>query len=254
MGAGHAHTLYVHEHSPVHRLPSETKVAATLLFAVGVAATPREALGAFAVDAVVLVLVARVARVPGRFVLVRLLVVAPFVLLALAFPFVGGGDRLTLVGVEVSREGTLAAVNIIAKATLGATASILLAATTEVTAVLRGFERLHAPPILTAIAAFMIRYLEVLAAELGRTRTAMAARGHDPRWIWQLGPLASSAGSLFVRAYERGERVHEAMLSRGFTGRMPDLGHPRAKAGDWLAVAPVPVIAVTMAVAGAVLT
>ena len=52
-------------------------------------------------------------------------------------------------------------------------------------------------------------------------RVAMTARGYDPRWISQARPIASSAGALFVRSYERGERVHAAMLARGFTGEMP---------------------------------
>ena len=63
----------------------------------------------------------------------------------------------------------------------------------------------------------------------------MTARCHDPRWLWQARPLASSVGVLFVRSYERGERVHQAMLARGFTGTMPDLDDRHATAGDWLA-------------------
>jgi cobalt/nickel transport system permease protein len=46
----------------------------------------------------------------------------------------------------------------------------------------------------------MVRYLEVLAGELGRMRTAMTARGYDPRWLWQVRPIASSAGALFIRS------------------------------------------------------
>ncbi|HRE03653.1 MAG TPA: CbiQ family ECF transporter T component, partial [Ilumatobacteraceae bacterium] len=44
-----------------------------------------------------------------------------------------------------------------------------------------------------------------------------------PRWLWQARPIAASLGTLFVRSYEHGERVHLAMLSRGFTGSMPSL-------------------------------
>jgi cobalt/nickel transport system permease protein len=75
--------------------------------------------------------------------------------------------------------------------------------------------------VLTAIAAFMIRYLDVIAGELRRTRIAMSARGYDPSWIAQIRPLAAAAGALFIRSYERGERVHQAMLARGFVGEFP---------------------------------
>ena len=49
-------------------------------------------------------------------------------------------------------------------------------------------------------------------------RRARLSRGHDPRFLWQVGATARGVGALFVRSYERGERVHLAMLSRGFDG------------------------------------
>ena len=68
---------------------------------------------------------------------------------------------------------------------------------------------------------FMIRYLDVVTADLGRMLTAMRSRGVDPRSPRHWPALARTLGALFVRSYERGERVHLAMLSRGYTGRMP---------------------------------
>lgn len=47
--------------------------------------------------------------------------------------------------------------------------------------------------------------------------------------------MVSSVGVLFVRSYERGERVHGAMVARGFTGRTPTLDDRRATARDWVA-------------------
>ena len=92
-----------------------------------------------------------------------------------------------------------------------------------------------------------------LADQLGRMRQAMVARCHDPRWLWQARPIAASAGALFVRSYERGERIHQAMLARGFTGSMPDLDDRHATAGDWLAAlapAALATIALVVAVVG----
>jgi len=78
--------------------------------------------------------------------------------------------------------------------------------------------------------------LELISDEYTRMRTAMTARGYNPRWIWEAQPVASSAGVLFVRTYERGERVHAAMLARGFDGSMPDLGHHPPPTREWLAI------------------
>lgn len=253
MGAQHSHALYHHGHSRVHRLPPEAKVAAAVVFAVAVAVTPREAVWAFLLDAVVLLAVVAVAGLPARFVLARLAVTAPFVLFALLLPFVAGGATVAVAGVELSREGLWGTWNVLAKAGLGTTASIVLAGTTEQAEILKGLQRLRVPVVLTTIAAFMLRYLELLAGELGRTRTAMVARGHDPRWLWQVRPLAAAAGALFVRGYERGERVHTAMRSRGYTGTMPDLGGAHATAADWRRAAAVPTVASAAAVVAGLL-
>lgn len=249
MGAGHTHTLYVHEHSVVHRLAPEVKVAAALAFVLGVALTPREAVAALAVDAAALAVVARASRVPAAFVATRLIVVLPFIAFAALIPFVSSGERVEVLGLAVSREGLWGAWNVAAKALLGATTSILLAATTPVTDLLRGLERLRVPRPLTTIALFMLRYLEVVAGQLRRTRTAMTARGYRPRWLWQARPVAMAAGSLFVRSYERGERIHAAMRARGFTGALPDPGGRPAPVGHWLVAGLLPLVSLAAAVA-----
>ena len=254
MGTGHAHALYVHEHSRIHRLAPEVKLLTTLLFVVGVAITPREAVWAFGVDAAVLVAVMRMARVPGRFVLSRLTIILPFVMFAIAIPFIGGGEQVDVLGLELSRDGLWATWNIVAKASLGAMASIILAATTELPDIIKGMGRLRVPAVVVGIASFMIRYLEVIAAEMGRMRVAMTARGYDPRWLAQARPIATSAGAMFVRSYERGERIHDAMLARGFDGTLPDLDRRPTGVRTWSKALAPPVISVTLAVAAMVAT
>ncbi len=243
MGAGHAHALYVHEHSPVHRLPPEVKIAAAFTFVACVAVTPREAVWAFAIHAVALAGVVRLARVPVRFLLTRMVVVVPFLGVAVLLPFVAVGDRIEVVGIPLAVEGLWGAWNVVAKAGLGAATSLTLAATTEVPLLLRGLERLRVPSVLTQIAAFMVRYLEVVVGEVQRQRIAMTARGYDPRWLWQVRPIATSAGALFIRSYERGERVHAAMLARGYAGAMPPpLDEPRTTTRQRLLAATLPLV------------
>ena len=243
MGARHAHPLYVHGHSRVHRLAPEVKVACAVAFVFAVAVTPREAVWAFAVHAAVLLAVGALSGVGVRFVLTRLTVILPFIAFALFIPFVGSGERSDVLGLSLSREGLWGAWNVAAKAVLGATVSILLAGTTEIPRLLTGMTRLRVPSALTMIASFMVRYLEVLAAEVRRMRIAMASRGYAPRWLWQARPVATSAGALFVRSFERGERVHAAMLSRGYTGEMPDLQQRRATAREWVVAGMMPAAA-----------
>jgi cobalt/nickel transport system permease protein len=89
------------------------------------------------------------------------------------------------------------------------------------------------PAMITVIATLMLRYLEVIAAEARRMRLARLSRGHDPRFVWQIGATVRGVGTLFLRSYERGERVHLAMLSRGYTGTMPTLGATAASRATW---------------------
>lgn len=249
MGAGHAHALYVHEHTALHHLAPEAKLAAAFLFVLAVATTPAQAPWAFAVYAGVLAVLIRLSRIRARFVAARLLVILPFVLFAFFIPVIGSGERVEVLGVSLSRDGLWAMWNILAKASLGATVSILLAATTDIPDIVRGLGRLKVPAVLVSIATFMIRYLEVIAGELGRMRTAMTARAYDPRWLWQSKPIAASAGALFIRSYERGERVYDAMLARGFSGAMPDLGHRTATHREWATAMLLPTVGLVVAVA-----
>jgi cobalt/nickel transport system permease protein len=215
-------------------LEAHVKVAAMLLFVLAVVATPREAFWAFGIHSVLLGGAIATARIPAVFLLRRLLVLVPFVLFALFLPFFGGGTRTDVLGLSLSLEGLWGAWTILAKATLGVTASIVMAATTEVPDILLGLDRLRVPRLITAIAGFMIRYLDVVLGEMHRMRIAMLSRGYSPRWIWQGRALATSAGALFIRSYERGERVYQAMVARGYQGQMPVLSVESTRRGSWL--------------------
>jgi cobalt/nickel transport system permease protein len=234
----------------VHSLPAQCKLVAQLVFVFAVVATPREAFWAFALYAAMLIAVIALARLPAGFVAKRLVFEAPFVLFAVLLPFIGGGERTEVLGMSLSVEGLWGAWNILAKATLGLGASIVVAATTTMPEFLRGFERLHLPRAFTSTLSFMIRYFDVVADDMRRMKVARQSRGHDPRWLWQARAVATSAGALFIRSYERGERVHLAMLSRGFTGSLPDADEAVVGVGTWIgALAPALLAAVVCAIA-----
>jgi cobalt/nickel transport system permease protein len=246
MTGPHAHALYFHGHSRVHHLAPECKLAAQLLFVFVVVATPREAIWAFVVYAAILGVVIRQAELPFGFVLKRLAIEIPFVAFALLLPFIAEGERIEVLGVSVSSEGLWGAWNILIKGTLGVAASIVIASTTTMAELLKGFDRLHLPKAFTSIASFMIRYMDVIADDMKRMRVARVSRGYDPRWIWQAKAVAASAGALFIRSYERGERVYLAMLSRGFTGDMPSFGMVAATPGMWFVALTVPAAALVV--------
>ncbi|MFN8037630.1 MAG: cobalt ECF transporter T component CbiQ [Acidimicrobiales bacterium] len=205
----------------IHALDPAVKIACLVGFLFAVVATPPSALAAFGLYALLVAAAAALARIPLPVLLRRLTIEVPFLLFAAALPLIGSGPHREVLGVTVSEPGLWAAWSIVAKATLGTAATVVLAWSTPVADLLMGLDRLHVPRALTAIAGFMVRYLDVVAGELRRLQIARVSRGDDPRWIWQARAVASTAGATFIRSFERGERVHHAMLARGFTGSFP---------------------------------
>ena len=222
-----------------------------LVFVIAVVATPPRAVWAFAAYAVIAVLALAISGVPPGLVARRALIEIPFVLFAVMLPFLGPPPDVVVGPVELSVEGLWGAWSIVVKGTLGVLASIVLTSTTEVTDILEGLDRLRVPRVFTDIAGFMVRYLDVILGEQRRMRVAMLSRGYDPGWWWQARALAASAGSMFIRSYERGERVFFAMTSRGYQGHMPRFSRPRATTRSWVEALALPVLAATVALAAA---
>ncbi len=82
-------------------------------------------------------------------------------------------------------------------------------------------------------------------------RVARLSRGHNPRWIWQARAVAHSAGALFIRSYERGERVYLAMLARGYDGAMPALHEVGAGRATWATCLALPVVGLAISLTAA---
>lgn len=241
-GHGHQHGagapeegLVIPRDSVVHRLPAQVKLLALVTFALVVVSAPQGGWGLLALDALLALAVVTVARLPWSHVLRRLLVETPFVVFALVTPFVATGHRVEVLGLALSHPGLVAAGTMLAKATIGVLAAVVLASTTSPRELVAGLDRLRIPATFVAILSFMIRYLAVVTGDLHRMRVARESRGFTGGRGGHLVAIAGGAGALFVRSYERGERVHHAMLARGYVGRLPSAASARAAtAVEWL--------------------
>lgn len=249
MGAGHAQGLYLPGTSAAHRAAPQVKIVCAVLAMLCIVATPRERFLAFAFYLLVLLTLWALARIPPGTLARRAMIELPFVVLALLLPFVGPAPHTVVLGVSVSVAGALAGWNILAKGTLGVLVALTLAATTTASDILLGLRRLRVPAVCTTIAGLMLRYVEIIVAEARTMRMARICRGHDPRFLWQAGATARGIGMLFLRSYERGERVHTAMLARGWTGAMPEIGTAGATARQWIAgLSPATAVAIGLGV------
>lgn len=239
--------------SVVHRLAPEAKLAAFLAYVLLVLAVPSSHWPVLLVDAALLAAVAVVARVRARWLVPRLALEAPVVVFALLLALVASGPRVEVLGLSLSRPGLEGAGLLVARAGLGLAAALVLVATTTPAAIVDGLDRLRLPRRMVEILTFMVRYLDLVRADLRRMEIARAARG-DRRAGWRRWAAgAASVGQLFVRCYERGERVEHAMAARGYRGVLPRFGTTAVDRPPALVAALLP-LAAGLALVGAVVT
>lgn len=207
--------------SPVHRLDARAKIVGLVGLVVVAVSLPPGAWTAFAAVLALLVGMAAVARLRPLFVLRRMTIEIPFLAAAAMLP-------LTV------EDGLALGAAVGLKVTIGVLAMVVLSSTTPFPKLLRGFELLRTPRLITVIVAFMWRYLHVLADEVSRMKRAREARGYSAGWLWQATSTGPLIATLFVRSLERGERVYLSMASRGYDGGMPEPASERMeiRAGD----------------------
>jgi cobalt/nickel transport system permease protein len=204
---------------------------AVLTFIIVSAATPITNWQAFIAYFAAIFLVSLVAKIPTPTLLKRSLIEIPFIFFAILMPFFGTGERFQAGPFNLYRESLLAGAGIVAKGTLGVLSAVVLSTSTTARELLRGLEKLHLPKLMVQIAAFMLRYV---SDEMERMKVARESRGFIATGPKDWKVIAIAASALFIRSYERGERVHLAMLSRGYTGVLPHDMSEGASLKIWL--------------------
>jgi cobalt/nickel transport system permease protein len=201
---------------PLHRLDARLKLIATLAYIIAVVATPIGGWRLLAAEGLVLAFVIGLSGVPPRELIRRWL----------GFLLLVGFLALMVARAHPSRAelGAAAVVlTILAKNSLAFLATLVLASVTPFRILLVAMRRLGMPAVLVATLQFMYRYMHVLTDELDRMVKARRSRTfrRSGRLDWVL--LTGLIGILFLRAFERGERVHAAMLARGWDGTIRTL-------------------------------
>jgi len=230
--------LYQAGDSILHELDSRTKLALTLAFILSVSLTP---VGAWPIYVLLLALAlsASVASELGlAFVARRAAVALPFVLAAFPVMFTLKGDALASLRLgdwtlTLTQPGLERFISVALKSWLSAQMAILLTATTSLPDLLLAMRSMGLPRLLIAVLGLMWRYLAVLVDEALRMLRARDSRSGswDGRGggalFWRARVTGAMAGTLFLRGYERSERVYSAMLSRGYDGTIRSFSlHP----------------------------
>ncbi|CAG0950209.1 Nickel transport protein NikQ [Anaerolineales bacterium] len=239
----HVHFLdpYHHSHSPVHQLDGRVKFVLAVAFILTCSLTPVSAWAVYILLFALILSIEILSTLGAGYVLKRALLATPFVLAALPVIFTVEGIKLFSLPLgswtlTASVEGLERFISIALKSWLSVQAAILLAAATPFPELLQAMRAVGIPRLLVAMFGLTWRYIFVLVDEALRLMRARAARsGVNPDLrpstslrtkregggiIWRAQVAGGMAGSLFLRGFERSDRIYTAMLSRGYDGEV----------------------------------
>jgi len=245
----HIHYLdpYRQRSSLVHQLDPRVKLVLTLAFVLTTALIPTGAWAIYVLLFALMFSVILLSELGVGYVYKRAALAFPFVLAALPLVFTAAGPYVldtTLGGVvlRISQPGLDRFLSIAFKSWISVQAAIVLATSTPFPELLVAMRTIKIPRLLVAIFGLMWRYLFVLADESMRliraraARSGLAAQGEGKPGggvIWRARVTGGMAGSLFLRAFERSDRIYVAMASRGYDGEVRLLPLPALKPAQW---------------------
>jgi cobalt/nickel transport system permease protein len=230
--------------SLVHRADPRVKVVVAVASILVTAALPLGAWPSYVLLLAAILALAVSARLGVGFTLTRGLIAAPFALAALPLVFSTPGAplgslRLGPLALDATVPGLERFLSVLAKSYLSVQFAILLTATTRFTELLAAMRALRVPRLLVAVFGLMWRYMFLFVHEVNRLRIARDARSADigPKsggtLAWRARVTGGMVGNLFVRGYERSERVYQAMLARGYDGEVRTLPMGRLSASQY---------------------
>ncbi len=229
-----------YQDTPIHRIEPRVKIITTMLFLVTVVSMPSYQVSGLMPFFLYPVFILAIGNIPVRFLLKKLLMVSPFVLMVALFnPLFDKTPVFVLRGITITG-GWLSFLSIIIKFLLTIGTAILLIATTSFNGICEGLSALGVPRVFVVQLMLLYRYIFVLTEEAmrmvrARDSRAPGKKGKDMRVFIHL------IGVLLVRTIARAERVYAAMLSRGFSGEVPGTRVHRLRNSDlwffmWIAI------------------
>lgn len=207
------------QHTPIHRLDPRAKLVTTMAFLLAVVSFPKYEVSALLPFFLYPVVLVTAGQLPVGFMLRKILVVAPFAFMVGIFnPFLDRETLMQLGPISVSG-GWISFISILLRFTLTVGTAFLLIATTSFNGLCLALLRLGLPKVLTVQLLFLYRYIFVLGGEAMRLVRARALRTFGKRGLG-MKVFAFVVGHLLLRTLSRAQRVHQAMLSRGFDGEV----------------------------------
>ena len=217
---------YSNLNSPIHRADPRLKILVALFFVLFILLTNSGNLLEFALYGVIIASLVIISRIPPLFILKRSLMIIPFIVLISLFLLF---DRT---GLSAEYSGEVLFRGIVIKSYLAILVLTLLSSTTTFPSLLQGLQRLKISKVFILLLSFMYRYIFILVDEAMRLTRGKRSREFGVGKWQQIKSTAPLIGILFIRTYERGERVYSAMCSRGFDGTIRTLNTIRLRMAE----------------------
>lgn len=203
--------------SRIHQIDARAKVLVTLVFIISVVSYDRYELSALFPFFIFPVAMIALAGLPPVFIFKKILLLCPFVLTVGIFNPVFDREILQHIGPVGISGGWISFASIVVRSVLTVGAAFILVGATGFTAVCQALESLGMPRVFAVQLLFLYRYIFVLTEESGRASKARELRSCGKKGQG-IGSFSSLVGHLLLRTWQRAERIHTAMLARGFTG------------------------------------
>lgn len=227
---------YAHIAGPLTRVAPAARVLGTVQLAVGAALLPLGAWPQMLALATLVLLLAGLARVPIPTLLLRS--AAPLLFLALASAAVlvlAPGQVVARLGpLAITDQGALRVGSALGRGGPAILAGVLLISTTRFPDLVDALRALRLPAVVVAALGLAYRFLYLLADELTQLQRAAASRNARAGAVSRRQLVAGLTASLLARSLARSDRVHRAMLARGFTGTLPALHRHELDRAAWL--------------------
>lgn len=214
--------LLAHADSPIHRLDARAKVLVTIIFCSTIISFGRydlsDLLPFFVFPAV---MIAR-SNLPPLLIAKKIAVLCPFVLIVAIFnPIFDRGIGVQLGPMAISA-GWISFCSILVRSILTIGTGLVLVGVTGFTSICRALEKFGIPQVFAVQLLFLYRYIFVLAEEGSRVSRARELRSNGNTGLG-IASYGSMIGYLLLRTWNRAERIHMAMLARGFSGEFRTL-------------------------------
>lgn len=205
------------ENSSIHKLDPRSKILVTLAFIFTVVSFSKHEISALLPFVIFPVTISAQGNIPFSYILKKLILILPFaVMIGIFNPFFDRNILVSLGFLDITG-GWISCLSIIVRTMLTVSGALILVAVTGFNTICLALKQMGVPQAFTTQLLFLYRYIFVLAEEAGVISNAYALRSITGKRMG-LSTFTPLLGNLLLRTWERAERIHLAMLARGYNG------------------------------------